>query len=209
MAILTDKGIRKIAQNEDAIVQFIPRTIRAGLSYGLSSVGYDVRLSPTEFLLIDGDPCKAIDPKRFDPADLTPLPLIKQGSEQWFVLPAHRSALGVTVEEFAIPNGMMAITYPKSTYGRAGLFLNTIPAEPGWKGYLTLEFANLTHRPLKVYANEGIGQMVFCQAAGLPELTYADRSGKYQGQGNRPTPARAIAPEPAMAIADDGIHGDL
>ena len=215
MSVLPDHQIRRIAQRDRAIVPFTPMTVRDGLSWGLSSFGYDARLSHVGFSLItDGD--EEIDPKRFDDRHLTPLPLHREGKESWFVLPPRSFGLGVTMEEFAIPLGMIAVPFPKSTYGRAGLTFKTIPAEPGWKGYLTLEIGNDTNRPMRVYAGEGICQIVFFEGV-KPELSYADRSGKYQDQPHRPVSARgAISVVSAVddevdteEVMDDGNNGDV
>lgn len=155
------------------------------VSAGISSYGYDARLADD---LLIFDPCKGIphiDPKNFDPnivrqADRTP--------DGHFLIPAYGFALGHTMEDFVIPRNVLAICMGKSTYARCGLIVNVTPLEPEWYGQVTLELHNTTSLPIKVYAEEGICQFVFLRGEGMPEVSYADRKGKYQGQSGTTLP---------------------
>lgn len=150
------------------------------ISSGLSSYGYDIRLADTGLKLFP-ETGGLIDPKNFDESLLIPLTAHSDETGTFYILPPHAYVLGVSVETFHIPNNVLGICYCKSTYARCGLKINTTPLEPGWRGRLVLEFSNETALPLKVYANEGIAQVVF-SAGDLPATTYADRAGKYQDQ---------------------------
>ena len=167
------------------------------ISYGQSSFGYDIRLANTGLQrfrhpLVDltGNSQTGaieyiapimIDPKKFDSQSSIALTAIVDDSGCFYVLPPRAYALGVSVETFHIPVNTLGICYCKSTYARCGLMVNTTPLEPGWRGQLVLELANLTDLPMYVYANEGIAQVVFF-TGDVPAVTYADRSGKYQDQ---------------------------
>lgn len=151
------------------------------VSYGQSSFGYDIRLDATVIDVFRSEG-QTIDPKAFDGKQT----LVHQLPERddtgiFYTLPPRAYALGVSVETFSIPNNVLGICYCKSTYARCGLMVNTTPLEPGWRGQLVIELANLTDLPMKVYANEGIAQVVFFEGD-QPSVTYADRSGKYQDQ---------------------------
>ncbi len=155
------------------------------VSYGQSSFGYDIRLDATVIDVFRREMPflgQMIDPKAFDGKQT----LVHQLPERdetgiFYTLQPRAYALGVSVEMFDIPRNILGICYCKSTYARCGLMVNTTPLEPGWRGQLVIEMANLTDLPLKVYANEGIAQVVFFEGD-LPATTYADRSGKYQDQ---------------------------
>lgn len=158
------------------------------ISSGLSSYGYDIRLADTglsRFINPKLDfpyDAPTIDPKEFDASSS----MVHQSVESddidaFYVLPPGAYALGVSVETFDIPANVLGICYCKSTYARCGLMVNTTPLEPGWRGQLVIELANLTDLPLKVYAGEGIAQVVFFEGD-QPSITYADRAGKYQDQ---------------------------
>lgn len=155
------------------------------ISWGISSFGYDVRLAPElkAFRLPSLHETAPIDPKDFDPSILVDLDLhtdLEKG--QYFIMAPHSYALGRTMERFKLPKQLLGVCLGKSTPARAGLVVNTTPLEPEWEGYLTLELANVSPRPMRVYANEGIAQVLFLEGE-PPAVTYNDRQGKYQGQG--------------------------
>jgi dCTP deaminase len=159
------------------------------LSYGCSSYGYDLRLSPREFLIFRHIPGTVMNPKRFNPRNLESAPLHEDGDGRYFILPAHSYGLGVALERLRVPRNFTVICLGKSTYARLGIIVNTTPAEASWEGHLTLEFSNSSGADCRIYANEGIVQTLFLE--GEPcEVTYQDRAGKYQGQPERVTMAR-------------------
>ena len=192
--ILSDTEITTLATEAGMIDPFLPalvRTRREGkriLSYGLSSYGYDLRLSPREFFVFqplrDGDTetHAVVDPKNFSPAHLIPTPLHNSPEgESYFVLPAHSYGLGVAMERLKLPANITALFIGKSTYARCGVIANTTPGEAGWQGHLTLEFSNSSSSPCRIYTNEGIVQALFFR--GAPCATcYDTRAGKYQNQ---------------------------
>jgi dCTP deaminase len=163
-----------------------PRTvtskgIRRVISYGASSYGYDLRLSPKEFLIFRHVPGTVVDPKNFSPANLESMPLHRDGNGDYFILPAHSYGLGVAMEHLILPDDVTAIFIGKSTYARTGLIANLTPGEAGWRGHLTLEFSNSSGADVRVYAGEGIVQALFFR--GEPcSTSYHDRAGKYQDQ---------------------------
>ena len=159
------------------------------LSYGTSSYGYDIRVSAQEFLTFRHVPGMIMNPKRFNPANLEPAPLHGDEDGIYFILPAHTYGLGVALEKLKVPPNITVICLGKSTYARLGIIANMTPAEAGWEGHLTLEFSNSSGADCRIYAEEGICQLLFFE--GDPcETTYADRSGKYQGQPERVVGAR-------------------
>lgn len=159
------------------------------LSYGCSSYGYDLRLSPKEFLVFRHIPGSIMDPKAFNPLNLESVPLNEDENGCYFVLPAHSYGLGVALEHLRIPSNITCLFIGKSTYARCGIVANTTPGEAGWHGHLTLEFSNSSGADCRIYANEGIVQALFFE--GDPcETSYSDRSGKYQHQPERVTTAR-------------------
>ena len=159
------------------------------LSYGCSSYGYDLRLSPKEFLIFRHVPGTVMNPKRFNPANLEPAELHDDEDGDFFILPAHTYGLGVALERLRVPPYIMVICLGKSTYARLGIIVNTTPAEAAWEGHLTLEFSNSSGADCRIYANEGICQLLFFE--GEPcDTTYQDRAGKYQGQGEQVVVAR-------------------
>lgn len=161
----------------------------AAISYGCSSYGYDLRLSPNEFLVFRHVPGTVVDPKRFNPANLEPVELHSDEQGEFFILPAHSYGLGVALEHLAIPANITCQFIGKSTYARCGLIANLTPGEAGWTGHLTLEFSNSSGADCRVYANEGIVQALFFE--GEPcDVTYQDRAGKYQDQPHAVTMAR-------------------
>lgn len=155
------------------------------VSYGQSSFGYDIRLADTgldKFISGSFFLGSFIDPKAFDSKHVLSRRMVERDETGvFYVLQPRAYALGVSVETFNIPLNVLGICYCKSTYARCGLMVNTTPLEPGWRGQLVIELANLTDLPMKVYANEGIAQVVFFEGD-IPSITYADRSGKYQDQ---------------------------
>lgn len=176
-----------IDQAENGMIEnFIPVLMRQTLerkviSYGLSSYGYDIRLSPSDFRIFRHIPGKVVDPKNFNPDNLEQAKLYHDETGDYFILPSHSYGLGVALERLHIPSNVTVICIGKSTYARTGLICNLTPAEAGWKGYLTLEISNSSGADCKVYANEGIAQLLFFE--GEPCLTsYEDRKGKYQDQ---------------------------
>jgi dCTP deaminase len=165
------------------------RSTVSALSYGCSSYGYDLRLSPKEFLIFRHVPGTVMNPKRFNPANLEPAPLHSDEDGDFFILPAHSYGLGVAVECLRIPDNITCLFIGKSTYARLGQIANLTPGEAGWQGHLTLEFSNSSGADCRIYANEGIVQALFFE--GEPcDVTYHDRAGKYQGQGHQVVTAR-------------------
>lgn len=148
------------------------------ISYGVSSYGYDIRLAP-EMKLFTNAYTSVIDPKNFDEKSLINLPLQENS---YFILPANHFALGRSIEYFKVPRNVLILCLGKSTYARCGLVVNFTPFEPEWEGYVTIEFSNTTSLPMKIYANEGIAQVLFFESDEECEVSYADRKGKYQGQ---------------------------
>lgn len=190
--LLNDMQIRALCDQSASpmISPFIPGQLRRtefdkpAISSGLSSFGYDIRLAESGMSLFSRDwhsTTQVLDPKRFDHTLLKDIHVEYYKDDKFYTLPPHAYALGVSVETFNIPNNVFGICYCKSTYARCGLIVNTTPLEPGWRGRLVLEFHNATDFPLRVYANEGIAQVVFSDGE-TPGITYADRLGKYQDQ---------------------------
>jgi dCTP deaminase len=162
---------------------------RKVISYGTSSYGYDLRLSETEFMVFQHIPGTVVDPKRFNPANLVPVQLHSDELGSYFILPAHSYGLGVALERLNVPPNVTVICVGKSTYARCGVIVNVTPAEAGWAGHLTLEFSNSAPSDCRIYAEEGVCQLVFFE--GDPcEVTYLDRAGKYQDQPERVTLAK-------------------
>lgn len=151
------------------------------LSFGCSSYGYDLRLSPKDFKIFRHVPGTVMNPKNFNPANLEPVELHKDEYGDFFILPGHSYGLGVALEKLCVPSNITVICLGKSTYARLGIIANMTPAEAGWRGNLTLEFSNSSSADCRIYANEGICQLLFFE--GDPcEVTYEDRNGKYQDQ---------------------------
>ena len=159
------------------------------LSYGCSSYGYDLRLSSKEFLIFRHIPGTVMNPKKFNPHNLEKTVLHHDEDGDFFILPAHSYGLGVALEKMKVPENITVICIGKSTYARLGIIVNTTPAEAGWEGHLTLEFSNSSGADCRIYANEGICQLLFFE--GDPCLTtYEDRKGKYQNQPEKVTLAK-------------------
>ncbi len=176
MSIKSDRWIRKMALEQKMIEPFEDRQVRKNvISYGLSSYGYDVRIAD-EFKIFTNVFGAMVDPKSFDPKSF-----VDYRGEVCVIAP-NSFALGRTIEYFRIPRNTMTICVGKSTYARCGIITNVTPLEPGWEGYVTLEISNTTPLPAKIYANEGIAQILFFEGDEPCEISYADKSGKYQGQ---------------------------
>ena len=176
MSVLSDKWIKKMAKSKKIISPFVSKQTRKGrISYGLSSYGYDARVS-NDFKIFTNVNSEILDPKNFKQSNF----ITKNGSE--CIIPPNSFVLASTIEYFKIPNDVLVVCLGKSTYARCGIIVNVTPLEPGWEGHVTLEFSNTTPLPAKIYANEGVAQFVFLKGNEKPEVTYADRNGKYQGQ---------------------------
>ena len=176
MTIQSDKWIKKMAKTQKMISPFNEKQVRGNkISFGLSSFGYDARVS-NEFKIFTNVNSEVVDPKSFKKTNF----ISKKGND--CVIPPNSFALASTMEYFKIPNDVMVICLGKSTYARCGIIVNVTPLEPGWEGYVTLEFSNTTPLPAKIYANEGIAQFIFFKGIEKPEVTYADRKGKYMKQ---------------------------
>ena len=174
--IKSDRWIRRMAVEKGMIKPFEDRQVRkGGISYGLSSYGYDIRIAD-EFKIFTNINTTIVDPKSFDPRSFVDV----QGEVA--VIPPNSFALGRSVEYFKIPRNVLTICVGKSTYARCGVITNVTPFEPEWEGYVTLEISNTTPLPAKIYANEGIAQVLFFESDEACETSYADRQGKYQGQ---------------------------
>ncbi|MFQ3583018.1 MAG: dCTP deaminase [Chloracidobacterium sp.] len=153
------------------------------ISCGLSSYGYDCRLAKDEFKVFSPIQGTEVDPKNFNPNNLLDIPLrtAADGSQYW-LLPPHSYALGVTIEQFQMPRNVTAIALGKSTYARCGLIQNTTPLEADWKGRLVIELYNAANLPVRLYAEEGFVQIIFFESDEDCAVSYRDRAGKYQGQ---------------------------
>lgn len=192
--IWSDRQISCAAWSQEMIDPFTPELVRKEgdrpvISYGLSSFGYDLRLSPKDFRIFRHIPGTVIDPKNFNPQNLEAARL--QGDEfgEFFILPGHSYGLGVALERLQIPRNVTVQCLGKSTYARAGIIANLTPAEAGWCGHLTLEFSNSSPADARIYANEGCVQLLFFEGE-CCDTSYGDRAGKYQGQGDAVVLAR-------------------
>jgi dCTP deaminase len=176
MAIKSDKWIRKMALDHDMINPFSEKQVRSGVvSYGLSSYGYDLRVAD-EFKIFTNVNSAIIDPKKFDERSFVTV------SSDCCLVPPNSFALARSVEYFKIPRDVLTICVGKSTYARCGIIVNVTPFEPEWEGFVTLEISNTTPLPARVYANEGLCQILFFQSDEQCETSYKDRKGKYQAQ---------------------------
>jgi dCTP deaminase len=174
LAIKPDKWIRKMALEREMIAPFSEKQSN-GISYGLSSYGYDFRVAD-EFKILADSHTGIIDPKQLDERAFT------HYKGDICIVPANSLVLARTVEYFKIPRNILTVCYGKSTYARCGIIVNVTPFEPEWEGFATLEISNTSPLPVKIYANEGIAQIIFLEADEVCETSYADRKGKYQGQ---------------------------
>jgi len=180
MSIKSDKWIRRMAQEQGMIEPFAPDQVRNSeqgkiISYGTSSYGYDVRCSD-EFKIFTNINSAIVDPKDFSEDSFVDV------QSDVCIIPPNSFALARTVEFFRIPRDVLTICLGKSTYARCGIIVNVTPLEPEWEGHVTLEFSNTTPLPAKIYANEGVAQMLFFGGDEVCATSYKDRRGKYQGQ---------------------------
>ena len=192
--LLNDKEISRLA-NEGMITPFVPELVRwvdafKVISYGVSSYGYDLRLSAKEFKVFRHIPGTIVNPKAFNPANLESIELKTDEYGDYFIIPANSYGLGVALERLDVPENITVICIGKSTYARSGIIANVTPAEAGWHGHLTLEFSNASSTDCRIYANEGIVQLLFLRGAECA-VSYNDRAGKYQGQSEQIVLAKA------------------
>jgi len=176
MGLKPDHWIRKMAVEQKMIEPFVDKQVRQGvISYGVSSYGYDIRVAD-EFMIFTNVHSAIVDPKNFDPKSMF------EFKGDVCIIPPNSFALARTVEYFRIPRNVLTICLGKSTYARCGLIVNVTPFEPEWEGYVTLEISNTTPLPAKIYANEGLAQVLFFEADEVCDVSYADKKGKYQKQ---------------------------
>ena len=176
MTVKSDRWIRRMALEQGMIEPFTDRQVREGvISYGLSSYGYDVRIGD-DFKIFTNINSTIVDPKRFDPRSFVDF------KGEVCVIPPNSFALARTVEYFRIPRSVITVCVGKSTYARCGIIVNVTPFEPEWEGIVTLEVSNTTPLPAKIYAGEGIAQVLFFESDEICETSYADKKGKYQAQ---------------------------
>jgi dCTP deaminase len=181
VSIKSDNWIRRMAREHRMIEPFEPGQVRIGadghriVSYGTSSYGYDVRCA-SEFKIFTNINSTIVDPKAFDEKSFVDF------SGDVCIIPPNSFALARTVEYFRIPRNVLVVTLGKSTYARCGCIVNVTPLEPEWEGHVTLEFSNTTPLPARIYANEGVAQMLFFESDEVCATSYKDRGGKYQGQ---------------------------
>lgn len=176
MAIKADRWIRQMALEHGMIEPFEDRQVRKGVvSYGLSSYGYDTRVAD-EFKVFTNVYNTVVDPKNFDPKSFVDI------QADVCIVPPNSFALARTVEYFRIPRDVLTVCLGKSTYARCGIIVNVTPFEPEWEGHVTIEISNTTPLPAKIYAHEGIAQVLFFQSDEACEVSYKDKAGKYQQQ---------------------------
>jgi dCTP deaminase len=176
MSIKSDRWIREMCVKHRMIEPFAEKQVRAGvISYGISSYGYDIRIAE-EFKIFTNVNSSVVDPKHMDPASMVDFkgPIC--------VIPPNSFALGRTVEYFRVPRNVLCTCVGKSTYARCGIITNVTPFEPEWEGFVTLEISNTTPLPARIYANEGIAQVLFFESDEPCETSYKDKAGKYQAQ---------------------------
>ncbi|HET8825230.1 MAG TPA: dCTP deaminase [Terriglobales bacterium] len=172
----SDRWIRKMALEQGMIDPFSEKQVREGvISYGLSSYGYDLRVAD-EFKIFTNVNSTTVDPKKFDERSFVNI------TSDVCIVPPNSFALARSVEYFKIPRSILTICVGKSTYARCGIIVNVTPFEPEWEGFVTLEISNTTPLPAKIYANEGLCQIIFFESDEICETSYADRKGKYQAQ---------------------------
>ena len=176
MGLKPDHWIQKMAKEHAMIEPFAENQVRNGvISFGVSSYGYDIRVAD-DFKIFTNVYSAVVDPKHFDPNSMVDF------NGEICVIPPNSFALARTVEYFRIPRDVMTVCLGKSTYARCGIIVNVTPFEPEWEGYVTLEISNTTPLPARIYANEGIAQVLFFQADEVCDISYADKKGKYQKQ---------------------------
>ena len=176
MGIKADRWIKRMALEHGMIEPFVDRQAREGVvSYGVSSYGYDIRVAD-EYKVFTNLYSTVVDPKNFDPKSFVDI------KADVCIIPPNSFALARTIEYFRIPRDILTVCLGKSTYARCGIIVNVTPFEPEWEGQVTLEFSNTTSLPAKIYANEGVAQVLFLESDEVCEVSYKDRNGKYQGQ---------------------------
>jgi dCTP deaminase len=176
MGLKADRWIRQMALEHGMIEPFVERQVREGvISFGLSSYGYDMRVAD-EFRIFTNVYNTVVDPKNFSPDSMVEF----QG--EVCIIPPNSFVLARSIEYFRVPRSVLCVCLGKSTYARSGLVVNVTPFEPEWEGHVTIEISNTTPLPAKIYANEGISQVLFFEGDEVCEVSYADRKGKYQGQ---------------------------
>jgi dCTP deaminase len=176
MSIKSDRWIREMCMKHQMIEPFVEKQMREGvISYGVSSYGYDIRIAD-EFKIFTNVNSTIVDPKGMDPGSMIDF----KGPVA--IIPPNSFALGRTVEYFKVPRNVLCACVGKSTYARCGIITNVTPFEPEWEGYVTLEISNTTPLPAKIYANEGIAQVLFFESDEACEVSYKDKAGKYQAQ---------------------------
>ncbi len=176
MSIKPDHWIRRMCREHGMIEPFEEKLVREGVvSFGLSSYGYDIRVAD-EFKIFTNLNSTVVDPKQVDPLNMVDF------KGDVCIVPPNSFALARTVEYFRMPRNVLAICLGKSTYARCGIITNVTPFEPEWEGYVTLEISNTTPLPAKIYANEGLAQVLFFESDSPCEVSYRDRGGKYQKQ---------------------------
>lgn len=176
MGLKPDHWIRNMVKKHGMIEPFADNQIRDGvISFGVSSYGYDIRVAD-EFKIFTNVFSAVVDPKHFDPKSMVDF------RGEMCVIPPNSFALARTVEYFRIPRSVLTVCLGKSTYARCGIIVNVTPFEPEWEGYVTLEISNTTPLPARIYANEGIAQVLFFEADEECDMSYADKKGKYQKQ---------------------------
>lgn len=178
--IKSDKWIRRMAEQHQMIDPFVPHQIKKNgdgkvISYGVSSYGYDIRCA-REFYIFTNINSTIVDPKNFAKENFVSI------VNDVCIIPPNSFALARSVEYFKIPRNVLTVCLGKSTYARCGIIVNVTPLEPEWEGHITLEFSNTTPLPAKIYANEGVAQVLFFESDEACEVSYKDRGGKYQGQ---------------------------
>jgi len=178
VGLLSDRQIKALCQTDKPMIEpFVEKQMREGIiSYGLSSYGYDIRVAE-EFKIFTPNPYNTVvDPKHIDERSLIPF------EGEVCIIPPNSFTLARSVEYLRIPRNILVITVGKSTFARCGIITNVTPLEPEWEGFITLEISNTSPLPAKIYANEGIAQVLFFEADETCEVSYADKKGKYQGQ---------------------------
>ena len=182
MSIKSDRWIREMARGHGMIEPFEEKQVRKGvISFGLSSYGYDMRVA-SEFRIFHNALAPVVDPKAFDDRSFV------EYEGDICLIPPNSFALASSVEHFRIPRNVLTLCVGKSTYARCGIITNVTPFEPEWEGYVTLEISNTTPLPARIYANEGIAQVLFFESDEVCEVSYRDKKGKYQGQTGVTTP---------------------
>lgn len=177
MSVKPDRWIKRMAKEHGLIEPFQDSQVRTGvISYGVSSYGYDIRVN-NEFKVFTNINNSIVDPKNFDPKSF-----VDVKTDTFCTIPPNSFALSRSVEYFRIPRNVITVCLGKSTYARCGIIVNVTPFEPEWEGYVTLEISNTTPLPAKIYANEGIAQVLFFESDEDCDVSYADKKGKYQCQ---------------------------